>query len=324
MNPNVSSNNNPNWGKEYLWKWKNFSCHWRVLGKQNKKPLILLHGFGASSAHWRNNAQPLAQNGFKVYGLDLIGFGKSEQPGPEKIKKLDNRFWSRQVAAFLHEVVNTENNGKAILIGNSLGGLVAVTTAAFYPELVEAVIAAPLPDPALMNQQSKSLNPRWVLKVKNFLVQAFFKLFPLELLITLIIKTRLINIALQAAYVRSIKKDSDLKRIVIEPTQRKSAAVALRAMCIGMATREELITAPFLLNRINSNTNYPPVLLAWGRQDKFIPLLVGKRLVYKYPWLELIIIENTGHCPHDESPSDFNQYVLDWLRNNSGDHIQQT
>ena len=93
--------NGANWGEPNNWSWKGTKCHWRVLGKENQRPLILLHGFGASSSHWRKNAGPLAAAGFRVYSLDFIGFGESEQPSQKKIQKLDNQIWSEQVAAFL-------------------------------------------------------------------------------------------------------------------------------------------------------------------------------------------------------------------------------
>ncbi len=310
-----SAYSNPNWGKQHLWKWKNFHCHWRVLGRERNQPLILLHGFGASSSHWRKNAHYFASNGFTVYGLDLIGFGKSEQPSPKKIKKLDNYFWSMQVAAFLEEIVNTKENGKAVLLGNSLGGLTALTTAAFFPKLIEAVIAAPLPDPAF-NKATYSTSSKWLYELKNNFISIFFKLVPLEIILPLIIRTKLINIALQSAYYKSVEKDFDLRNIVIQPTQRSTAPRALRAMCIGMATRSEKFTAPLLLTQINSLETKLPILLIWGDQDKFIPLIIGKKLINQYDWLELLVIEKSGHCPHDESPNKFNQYVLHWLKGN--------
>ena len=73
-----------------------------------------------------------------------------------------------------------------------------------------------------------------------------------------------------------------------------------------------------MLKRINLKTNRSKILLIWGRQDNFVPLSIGQRLSTQYPWLKLLILENTGHCPHDESPCDFNHYVLDWLKNNLG------
>ena len=63
------------------WNWNGFKIFWRVKGKENKHPIILLHGFGASSKHWRNNTYYFAKKGYSVYSLDLIGFGNSAQPG---------------------------------------------------------------------------------------------------------------------------------------------------------------------------------------------------------------------------------------------------
>ena len=135
------------WGDAATWTWKGFQCHWRVLGARSAPAVVLLHGFGASSSHWRHNAGPLADAGYRVYGLDLIGFGRSDQPGLQRRMALDNRLWGRQLTAFLEQVVQSP----AVLVGNSLGGLTALTTAVLAPRLVAAVVAAPLPDPALLN-----------------------------------------------------------------------------------------------------------------------------------------------------------------------------
>ena len=61
--------------------------------------MVLLHGFGASSSHWRHNAAPLTEAGYRVYGLDLIGFGRSEQPGLDSHIRLDNRLWGAAVGS---------------------------------------------------------------------------------------------------------------------------------------------------------------------------------------------------------------------------------
>lgn len=212
-------NKNPKWGKSQTWAWKGIQCHWRVLGEKNKQPLLLIHGFGASSDHWRNNAHFFAESGFRVYGMDLIGFGKSEQPSTSITKRLDNKFWSEQIADFLREIVLKNENQKAILIGNSLGGLAAVTVSRFHSELVSAVIAAPLPDPIFMQSICIKL-PSWLVRLKKYFVHIFFKLLPLEIFIPLIVKTRLLKSALQLAYYKSIKSDVELLRIVKQPAKK--------------------------------------------------------------------------------------------------------
>ncbi len=313
-----SFKSDPSWGKRYLWSWRNLIYHWRVLGEENTNPVLVIHGFGASSEHWRHNAIFLKEAGYRVYGLDLIGFGKSEQPGPKKVNQLDNRFWSEQVADFIKQVIQKHASEKTIIIGNSLGSLVGLTVSARYPNLISALIAAPLPDPALMKSNSLVVKKRnWLTKINKKIVRIFFNLFPFKLLVTFIAKTRLIDIGLQFAYFRSIKEDIALKQIVRKPAQRETASRSLKAMCIGMGTREDVYTAPFLLNCLEKMTERPPFLLIWGRKDKLVPLYIGKRLINRYHWIKLIIIENTGHCPHDESPNEFNQCVINWLRLNS-------
>ena len=74
----------PDWGESKNWFYKNLKVHYRVTGEESKPPIVLIHGFGASSDHWRNNAEIFASKGFRVYGIDLIGFGRSEQNILEK------------------------------------------------------------------------------------------------------------------------------------------------------------------------------------------------------------------------------------------------
>ena len=144
------------WGVQSTWQWKGWPCHWRVSGPEEGPALLLLHGFGAASGHWRHCAPLLAHQGWRVYSLDLLGFGQSAQPA----RPMDNRLWALQVCAFLDQVVQ----GPAVVIGNSLGGLTALTAAVLAPNRVRAVVAAPLPDPALIQPLPKRRAPwrrRW-------------------------------------------------------------------------------------------------------------------------------------------------------------------
>jgi len=318
MQPNIynkkPSNGNPDWGESKNWFYKDLKVHFRVTGKESNPPIVLIHGFGASSDHWRNNAEVFASEGFRVYGIDLIGFGKSEQNLQGKIKHLDNQLWAKQLVYFLDEIVDIKNNGKVVLIGNSLGALTAITALSQKPELIKTIIAAPLPEPVFVNP-IKLYFPIWLVKFKNFLIKLFFNLFPLKPLVNLISRTKLITFALQSAYFRSIADDNSLKRIVTVPARRVNASKALRAMCIGMSNRPSSAKGPSIIKRIQNLSNLPPILLIWGKQDKLIPIFLAKKLIKLHPWLKLEVINNAGHCLHDEFPKQFNQIVLKWLKN---------
>lgn len=304
----------PHWGESKYWSYKDLRVHFRVTGEESNPPIVLIHGFGASSDHWRNNAEIFASEGFRVFGIDLIGFGKSEQNLQSKIKHLENQFWANQLASFLDEIVDIQKNGKVILIGNSLGALTAITTLSNRPELIKTIIAAPLPEPVFVNPIKFSF-PNWLLKVKSFLIKIVFHLFPLKTLVNLISRTKLITFALQSAYFRSILNDIPLKRIVTVPAQRVNASKALRAMCIGMSNRPNSAKGPSIIEKIQNLPNRPPILLIWGKQDKLIPIFLAKKLIKLHPWLKLTVVNEAGHCPHDELPKHFNQIVMKWLKN---------
>ena len=302
------------WGESKNWFYKDLKVHFRVTGEESHTPIVLIHGFGASCDHWRNNAEIFASEGFRIYGIDLIGFGRSEQNLQGKIKYLDNQIWANQLASFLDEIVDVKRNGKVILIGNSLGALTAITTLSQRPELIKTIIAAPLPEPIFVNPII-TLFPNWIEKFKSFLLKIIFNLLPLKLLVNLISRTKLITFALQSAYFKSILNDNSLKRIVTVPARRANAYKALRFMCIGMSNRKKSEKGPSIIKKIQKLPNRPPILLIWGKKDKLIPGFLAKKLIKLHPWLKLTFIDDAGHCLHDEVPNLFNQIVLKWLKN---------
>jgi pimeloyl-ACP methyl ester carboxylesterase len=291
------------WGDHGTWHWGNQACHWRMLGDRDHPALVLLHGFGAASGHWRHNARSLAEAGWCVYAIDLIGFGDSSQPGHHPHHPLDNRLWARQLQGFLEQVVQAP----AVLVGNSLGSLVAVTCAVFFPGWVVAVVAAPLPDPTLLMPLPRR-RARWRRRLKRRTVVALCRLLPLELLVPLIARTALLDLGLRGAYASSAAVDGELRRLVARPALRPQAARALRAMSIAMALRPRAATAAPLLERMRQ-----PLLVLWGSEDRLVPVGVRHRLPAHKPDLQLQVLEGLGHCPHDEAPEHFNRTLLRWL-----------
>ncbi|NDF61767.1 MAG: alpha/beta fold hydrolase [Synechococcaceae bacterium WBB_3_034] len=292
------------WGAHGSWQWQGHHCHWRVLGRRDHPALVLLHGFGAASGHWRHNAAALAEAGWCVYAIDLVGFGASSQPAHRRHRPLDNRLWARQVQGFLEQVVQ----GPAVLVGNSLGSLVAVTCAVFFPGWVQAVVAAPLPDPTLLMPMGRRRRP-WRRRLQRRLVVVLCRLLPLELLVPLIARTPLLDLGLRSAYSSPAPLDRELRRLVAKPALRPQAPQALRAMSIGMALRPRAATAAPLLQRMRQ-----PLLVLWGSQDRLVPVAISQRLGQHKPDLELQLLPQLGHCPHDERPGLFNRALLQWLQ----------
>ena len=298
--------------KENYWKWNGFKVCWSVSGEDNKYPLIFLHGFGASRKHWRNNLEYFAKRNFATYSLDLIGFGESDQPGIKEIGPLDNGIWSNQVRDFIREVIKPKNPRKVILIGNSLGALVALTCAVCFENEIKTVIASPLPDQFQKKLNQNRQNPFFE-KLKNKFIKLFFIFFPLEILLFLINKLGILKLGLKSAYFKKANVDKELLEIVRKPVLRSTAAKSLRAMCIGMATRRNKLKASYLLQKLCSSKKVP-FLLIWGEKDNFIPLFLGIKIANFHRWVKLKIISNSGHCVHDEDPSLFNRVSYEWIK----------
>ena len=280
--------------------------------EDNSIPIIFLHGFGASNKHWRRNVCYFAKRDFAVYSMDLIGFGNSSQPGIKEIGKLDNGVWCNQVKDFIKQVIRPKNSNKVVLIGNSLGALVALTSAVFLEDQISSVIASPLPD-QIKIRGKKPIFKSFFTKLKCKFIKIFFIFLPLELILLIIYKLGIIKLGLKSAYYKKNNIDKELIEIITKPVLRKHSARSLRAMCIGMSTREDKLKASYLLEKLN-NSKKVPFLLIWGDRDNFIPLFLGKKIANLYRWVKLEIVSDSGHCVHDEDPSIFNKISYEWIR----------
>jgi len=63
-----------------------------------------------------------------------------------------------------------------------------------------------------------------------------------------------------------------------------------------------------------------PMLLIWGQKDRFVPPVLGSQFAQYNEKLQLLNLEDVGHCPHDESPEQVNQAILDWIERSLEDN----
>jgi pimeloyl-ACP methyl ester carboxylesterase len=116
--------------------------HYQVAGEG--EPLVLVHGLSGSSQWWAKNVGPLAEH-FRVYIVDLVGFGAS---------KGDHPFILDEASRFLVEWMDEVGIERVNLIGHSMGGFISADLAADHPQRVERLVlvdAAGLPfDPNVL------------------------------------------------------------------------------------------------------------------------------------------------------------------------------
>ena len=84
--------------------------------------VLLVHGFGASTDHWRHNIPVLSQR-HEVHAIDLLGFGRSSKPAE---LAYGGALWRDQLAAYVAERIGRPT----VLVGNSLGGFSALAAGA--------------------------------------------------------------------------------------------------------------------------------------------------------------------------------------------------
>jgi pimeloyl-ACP methyl ester carboxylesterase len=101
------------------------------------QPLILIHGLGGSTRWWARNVPALARS-CRVHAIDLLGFGRSR----------GQRFVLRDAAGLLVHWMDQRGLGRASVVGHSMGGFIAASLVAQFPERVERLVlgaAAALP-----------------------------------------------------------------------------------------------------------------------------------------------------------------------------------
>ncbi len=98
-----------------------------------KGNILLLHGKNFSGSYWEKTAKDLAKEGYRVLMPDQIGFGKSSKP-----EMFPYTF--QLLATFTHKLVNQQNLKKYIVVGHSMGGMLATRMALMYPEEIQKLI----------------------------------------------------------------------------------------------------------------------------------------------------------------------------------------
>ena len=288
--------------RDWVWRgWQIRYCFKRVATeyRDGDLPLILLHGFGASISHWRKNIPVLSEK-HTVYALDLLGFGASRKAFTDYHAKL----WAEQVYDFWQTFIRQP----VVLVGNSIGSLVALYLAANFPEMVKGLVMLALPPDAHERQATipKALQPL-VKTIENLVASPLL----IKAIFYFVRRPSFIRRGLKSAYVDQQAVTDELVEIICTPTRDRGAARTLVALTQSVNQARFAPATKLLLSQLNI-----PILLIWGKGDRLISPRLAPDLAQQNPQIELILLDNVGHCPHDEYPDQFNDLLLHWLENN--------
>lgn len=295
-------------GFQREWSWQGWQIRYSFRHSSqasNLPPILFIHGFGAAIEHWRHNFSFFAEH-TSVYAIDLLGFGGSRKANTHYSTYL----WAEQITDFCQEIIGRPT----VLIGNSIGSLVALTSAAESPEMMAGLIMASLPDVSLRQQAAPGILRPWIEKIEN----AFSPPWLLNNLFKFVRRPQVIQKWAALAYGECQERsplekiDQELVEIICAPPQDLGSAKAFRQLFSSVREPHFAPAVKEVLPKLNL-----PILLLWGDGDRFIPYRYGKEFALLNGKIEFQLWSGVGHCLHDECPKKFNETCLAWIKKSS-------
>lgn len=291
------------------WQWRGHNIYYVRAGEKQpqRPPLLMVHGFGASTDHWRKNITGLYPD-FEVFAIDLLGFGRSAKPKLQYSGDL----WCDQLHDFISEVIGQPT----VLAGNSLGGYASLCVAAKHPDSATGLVllnsAGPFSTPqptaepeALQSQIQPPKQPSSLEKLLGNSAKWMFQQ-PLAqfLLFQYVRQPWVIRRTLEKVY---LDKSAITDQLVAEIARPANDAGAFDVF-ISVFSTPQGEKVDVLLKQLTC-----PLLLLWGEGDPWMNSRErSQKFRQYYPQLQEHFL-TAGHCPHDEIPDKVNSLLRSWV-----------
>ncbi|MCL4877739.1 MAG: alpha/beta hydrolase [Anaerolineae bacterium] len=248
-------------------------------------PVILIHGFGESTVTWQDTVPALADAGFDVYGLDLIGFGLSEKG---LTADMSHPAQAERIALFMEQ----QGIDKADFVAHAMGANVVMHFAFLYPDRVGSLVLA---DATLQTESTAAL-PSLVLEVPSF--QRWARVL-IRWIVPATTETQLLSAA---------EKDEVISEDLVNAYDRTLYTADWDLSLLAMLRDSSQNTLWWDLSTLDI-----PVLVLWGAEDGWISPETGKSLAAEIPGASYREFEGVGHLPMHEAPDEFNNMVIQFL-----------
>lgn len=265
--------------------------HYQEFGDPSKPTLLLIHGYTASVYVWNTTAPALAEQGFHVIAVDLVGFGYSEKPS-----WFDYSISSQ--ARMISRFMNHLGIGRATIVGSSYGGAVAATLALDYPERVEKLVLVD----AVCNDDLKNHSILRLAAVRGIG----------EVITPFLVDSK--------AYLR-FRMHGTLAKANHHLITKDRIASIHRPLKAADAHHSLLATSRnWRAKRIEQDAHLitQPTLIIWGEEDKLIPIRNGYELYDSILNSRLVVLKNCGHVPQEEKSDLFTELVTEFCHDKKG------
>jgi pimeloyl-ACP methyl ester carboxylesterase len=247
---------------------------------------ILLHGGNGSVEFWLYNIAALARH-HQVYAFDMVGSGRSDYP--------DGSYSLGYQAEFLHGLMAALKIDRATLIGNSMGGGVALAFTQLYPDRVDRLVLV----------DSMGLGREISLGIRLITLPAIVNfLRPGRWMIPAMLKSNFYNSQqLPPEWI-------EFRYPIFAIPGRNQVILRLGQSNFNLAGVRAEVYQPIVasLAHITHKT-----LIIWGDRDRIIPVKHAYIAAQGIPNSQLAIFPNCGHHPYLEYPAKFDRLVLDFL-----------
>ena len=267
------------------------NIHYKEAGA-GERTFILLHPFGGSTYSWREVMDEFAKYG-RVIAYDRPAFGLTERPLPGEWE--ENPYGMKANVEILRELLDSMGVEKAVLVGNSAGGGVAVAFALEYPERIDELI---LVDPGVGGGRGPQF-PAWALPV--MWTPQMRHLGPLMMRDYQESLPR----TLERGWFDQTKLTNEIRERHLQILKIKNWDKAFYELTFAPAYPE---LRPLLPNLT------VPVLVVAGQEDRLIRSWYFEAVATEIPEATLNLIPQCGHMPQEECPTEFMEVVLKYLQ----------
>jgi pimeloyl-ACP methyl ester carboxylesterase len=256
----------------------------------NGPVLLLVHGLAGSSATWRHVMPALAER-FTVLAPDLLGQGESDKPRGE--------YSLGTHANTLRDLLDALGHERVTVIGQSLGGGVAMQFAYQFPERCERLVLV----------DSGGLGREVTFYLRMLTLPGFESVFPLFCAPRLRDAGNRIATWLGRAGVRSTPASQEIWRSYASLADAENRHAFFRSLRDVVDFGGQAVSAVGRLYRAAQL----PTLIVWGAQDPFIPVSHAVAAHDAIPGSRLEIFDGVGHYPHCEAPERFVAVLIDFI-----------
>jgi pimeloyl-ACP methyl ester carboxylesterase len=251
------------------------------------EPVVLLHGFGASTYSWRQVMPEIARS-HRVVAIDLNGFGFTQRPRSRASYTREGQ------AKLVLATMDALGIGRAHVVGHSYGGGITLYLASRHPERFRTMVLVDSSAPTYSDDRRSRAAA--LLPLDAFFVR------------TLALRPSAVRKSLLRSFWDDSKVTPELVRAYLDRVAVEGVSYAFYGL-----TAPAPPGSPVELAKIDV-----PTLVVWGAHDELISPESGRRAAARLPHGEFVLFDHSGHMPMEEEPEAFLRAVLPFLARHHG------